>query len=63
MPYKSEAQRGYFHAHEAELKKQGVDVKEWDQASKGKTLPARKTKKKINSNLRDADFVSHAKRK
>jgi hypothetical protein len=63
MPYVSEAQRGYFHAHEAELKKQGVDVAEWDKASKGKTLPKRKTKQKINSNLRDADFVAHAKRK
>lgn len=37
MPYVSEAQRGYFHAHKAELEKQGVNVDEWDQASKGQT--------------------------
>jgi len=35
MPYVSAAQRGYFHAHKAELEKQGVNVNEWDQASKG----------------------------
>lgn len=39
MPYKSEAQRKYFHAHRAELERQGVDVDEWDRASKGKHLP------------------------
>jgi hypothetical protein len=41
MPYKSEAQEGYFHTHEAELKRQGVDVAEWDRATKGKSLPRR----------------------
>ena len=35
MPYVSAAQRGYFHAHKAELEKQGVNVNEWDKASKG----------------------------
>ena len=44
MPYKSEAQRKYFHAHEEELKKQGVNIKEWDKASKGKKLPKKVTK-------------------
>ncbi len=39
MPYKSKAQRGYFHAHEKELASEGVDVKEWDKASAGKKLP------------------------
>lgn len=42
MPYKSLAQAGYFHAHKAELEKQGVDVDEWDAASKGKKLPEKK---------------------
>lgn len=42
MPYVSEAQRGYFHAHKAELESQGVDVGEWDRASKGKKLPKKK---------------------
>lgn len=45
MPYKSDAQRRYFHANEAKLKSQGVDVHEWDEASKGKKLPERKGKK------------------
>lgn len=49
MPYKSEAQRGYFHTHEAELKREGVDVSEWDQASKGLKLPYKKKKKEDKS--------------
>jgi hypothetical protein len=54
MPYRSQAQRRYFHSHKEELEKQGVDVSEWDQASKGKKLPKKvKPKKKI---LREADF-------
>ena len=44
MPYKSEAQRKYFHANEEKLKKQGVDIEEWDKASKGKKLPKKATK-------------------
>ena len=46
MPYKSEAQRKYFNAHRAELEKQGVDVDEWNKASKGKKLPEHAKKKK-----------------
>jgi hypothetical protein len=45
MPYKSEAQRKYFHAYKAVLEKQGVNVKEWDKASKGLKLP-----KKVEGN-------------
>ena len=45
MPYKSAAQRGYFHANAAKLKKQGVIISEWDNASKGKKLPQKKGKK------------------
>jgi hypothetical protein len=45
MPYKSEAQRKFFHANKKKLEKQGVDVKEWDKESKGLKLP-RKVKKK-----------------
>ena len=63
MPYKSEAQRKFFHANKEKLEKQGVDVSEWDAASKGKTLPERKTKKKVNHKLRDADFRKHVKGK
>lgn len=39
MPYKSEAQRRFFHANKDSLEKKGVDVSEWDEASKGKKLP------------------------
>ena len=45
MPYKSKAQQGYFHANKEKLEKQGVSVKEWDKASKGKKLPKRVKKK------------------
>lgn len=42
MPYKSNAQRKYFHANKAKLEAQGVNVNEWDRASKGKKLPKKK---------------------
>ena len=44
MPYKSLAQQAYFHANKDKLEKQGVDVEEWDQASKGAHLPQRAPK-------------------
>ena len=40
MPYASKAQAAYFNIHRAELEKQGVNVDEWNSASKGKKLPA-----------------------
>jgi hypothetical protein len=48
MPFKSEAQRRYFEANKDKLQKQGVDVKEWEQASKGLKLPERTAKTKVN---------------
>ena len=50
MPYKSDAQRRFFHS--AGAAKAGLkpsDVKEYDKASKGKKLPARvgKAKRKL----------------
>ena len=39
MPYKSLAQAAFFHTHEKQLERQGVNIKEWDSASKGKKLP------------------------
>jgi hypothetical protein len=41
MPYKSKAQQGYFHANRAKLEAQGVNVDEWDSATKGKKIPKR----------------------
>ena len=48
MPYKSRAQEKFFNANRSKLEKQGVDVSEWNKASKGKKLPAhaKKSKKK-----------------
>jgi hypothetical protein len=42
MPFVSKAQRGYFNANRGKLSAQGVNVDEWNQASKGMKLPARK---------------------
>jgi len=44
MPYKSDAQRKYFNAHRKQLEAQGVNVDEWNNASKGKDLPEHKKK-------------------
>ena len=37
MPYVSQAQQGYFNAHKKELEAKGIDVNEWNEASKGQT--------------------------
>jgi hypothetical protein len=44
MPFVSKAQQGFFNANRAKLEKQGVDVGEWNQASKGLKLPERAKK-------------------
>jgi hypothetical protein len=41
MPYKSLAQERYFNANRGKLEAQGVNIDEWNAASKGKKLPAR----------------------
>lgn len=46
MPYASKAQVVYFNVNRKKLEKQGVDVAEWNHASKGKKLPNRVNKKK-----------------
>ena len=46
MPYKSKAQEAYFNIHKKELEKQGVNVNEWNQASKGMKLPEKVNKLK-----------------
>ena len=45
MPYVSRAQEKYFNANRKKLQSQGVNVDEWNAASKGKKLPARSKKK------------------
>ncbi len=42
--YQSQAQEAFFNVHKKKLEKQGVDVDEWNQASKGKTLPPKAPK-------------------
>lgn len=39
MPFKSEAQRKFFNANRKKLEKEGVDVDEWNESSKGRSLP------------------------
>ena len=41
MPFKSKAQQAFFNANRSMLGRQGVDVDEWNAASKGKKLPVR----------------------
>lgn len=45
MPFKSLAQAAYFNIHRKELERQGVNVDEWNSASKGLKLPKRAKKK------------------
>lgn len=44
MPFKSEAQRKFFNANKAKLEAQGVNVNEWNNASKGMKLPEKASK-------------------
>ena len=46
MPYKSRKQEKFFNANRKKLEKQGVNVSEWNAASKGKKLPNKAKKKK-----------------
>ncbi len=41
MPFKSLAQERYFNANRQKLESQGVNVNEWNQASKGLKLPTK----------------------
>ena len=51
MPYASEAQRGFFNANRNKMEKQGVDMDEWNKASKGKSLPGRAPKRGIGHRI------------
>lgn len=44
-PYKSKAQEAFFNVNRKKLERHGVNVSEWNAASKGKKLP-KKVKKK-----------------
>ena len=59
-PYKSDAQRRYFNVNRAKLEKQGVDVDEWNRASKGDDVPDRASPEKRRFRQR-AGFNTHGK--
>ena len=52
MPYKSLKQERFFNANRAKLEKQGVNVDEWNAASKGKKLPERADLSKMKRPLK-----------
>jgi len=54
MPYKSRAQAAYFNIHKKELEKKGVNVNEWNQASKGETLKPHHSGKGTKARLNTA---------
>lgn len=41
MPYKSQAQEKYFNVNRKRLEAQGVNVNEWNKASKNMKLPVK----------------------
>lgn len=58
MPYVSQAQEKYFNANKKQLESKGVNVSEWNKASKGKKLPAKK--KKVTHGLYSSEAVANA---
>ena len=52
MPYASRAQAAFFNIHKKQLEKQGVDVDEWNAASKDKKLPKHASKNALRNRLR-----------
>jgi hypothetical protein len=60
MPFASKAQQGYFNANRAKLEAQGVNVDEWNAASKGLKLPARaKSPGRKGKNLQRSGMISN----
>lgn len=48
MPFKSKAQAAYFNRFKDRLEGEGVNVDEWNAASKGKKLPERVEPTKVD---------------
>ena len=46
MPYRSQKQEAFFNANRKKLEKQGINVSEWNSASKGLKLQKKSPKKK-----------------
>jgi hypothetical protein len=51
MPYKSLAQERYFNANKSKLEKQGVNVNEWNKASKGMKFENSAKDKKLDKKM------------
>ena len=58
MPYVSSAQEKYFNANKKALEAKGVDVNEWNQASKGLNLPKRIKRKVMHAGRRSSRVPS-----
>lgn len=54
MPYVSLKQEKYFNANRSKLEKQGVNVDEFNQASKGKKLPMKAPKQQAPAKVKPA---------
>lgn len=53
MPYKSKAQERWAHTKEGKKALGGeTAIEEWDKATKGKKLPERKSKKRVQKNYK-----------
>ncbi len=52
MPFKSQAQAGFFHANAKALEKEGVNVSEWDKSTDFSALPKKVPSKKKPSLIR-----------
>lgn len=61
MPYKSVKQERFFNANKGKLEAQGVDVNEWNQASKDRHLPMRSESHTYDSNRPKRQVVSRYK--
>lgn len=61
MPYKSVKQESFFNANKTALEAKGVDVDEWNKASKGRKLPMRSESHTYDSNRPRRQVVSRYK--
>ena len=61
MPYVSTKQERFFNANRAKMEAQGVDVDEWNAASKGKKLPMRAPRSKHKAVVDALRSMGHGK--
>ncbi len=61
MPFKSLKQMRYFNANRAKMERQGVDVDEWNAASKGMGKGMMTSKRKGRTSKEDKKFITAMK--